>query len=140
MRRPLILALALGLFLVMGVPAPGASTKFSYMEAIADNGNLILSFEEGSLKRFASVDYEFQALGEVRSPNIAGLTEFHESVTLIPDKGRVAGGFTLNINLSPSPGPCTCGPRTIEYYEMTLANTASGRVYRIDPITRDFPG
>jgi hypothetical protein len=141
MRRSLILAVVLGVSLLVGVAAPSASTKFSYTEEIADNGNLVFSFEEGSLKRFASVQYQFDAIGIVSSPNSAMRFEFHESTTSIPDdEGRIAGGFTLNINSSPSPGPCGCGPLTVTYSDMTLTNTATGRGYRIDPITRDFPG
>jgi hypothetical protein len=76
----------------------------------------------------------------VTSPDIAQLFEFSESVTLTPDdKGRVLGDVTLNINLTPGGGICTCAGRLVDYFDMTLTNVTSGHVYRIDPIGRDFP-
>lgn len=61
-------------------------------------------------------------------------------VTLTPDdKGAVAGTLTESDVSFPSGGPCTCGPRHIEYYDMTLMNLATGHVYSVDPISRDYP-
>jgi hypothetical protein len=134
------LALAVVLTLSAGISVAGASTKFSYTQEITDTGNLVFSFEEGSLKRFASVEYRLEATAIVASPDIAQLFEFDESVTLTPDdRGRVLDTLTLNVNLSPGGGGCTCGGRRVEYFDMTLTNVASGHVYRIDPISRDFP-
>ena len=63
-----------------------------------------------------------------------------EVVTLTPDdKGAVAGTLTEGDVSFPSGGPCTCGPRHVEYYDMTLTNLATGHVYSLDPISRDFP-
>ena len=30
-------------------------------------------------------------------------------------------------------------PRHVEYYGMTLTNLATGHVYNLDPISRDYP-
>ena len=40
----------------------------------------------------------------------------------------------------PGGGICTCGGlQQVEYTNVTLTNTTTGRVYRLDPIGRDFP-
>lgn len=134
----LVATVVLALSAALSVAA--ASTKFSYTEQIGDNGNLVFNFEEGSLRRFTSVDYQLIATAVVASPDVAALYEFSENVTLAPDdRGRVRGSFTLNVNLSPGGGPCTCGGKRVDYFDMTLTNVATGHVYRIAPITRDFP-
>jgi hypothetical protein len=142
MRRAFGFALVLTVVVALsaGISVAGASTKFSYTQEITDTGNLVFTFEEGSLKRFASVEYRLDATAVVASPDIAQLFEFSESVTLTPDdKGRVLGTLTLNVNLFPGGGGCTCGGRRVEYFDMTLTDVASGHVYRIDPLSRDFP-
>jgi hypothetical protein len=124
-----------------GISVAGASTKFSSTEAVTDVGHLVFDFEEGSLKRFPSVDYQLDATATVASPNLAQLyPDLRASATLTPDdKGRVVGQLTLSdVNLT-SGGPCTCGGVRVEYFDMTLTNLTSGRVYRLDPISRDFP-
>jgi hypothetical protein len=132
------LAVTVVLSLSAGLAMAEASTKFSYTDEIADNGNLVFSFEEGSLKRFASVEYQPDATATVASPDLAQLFEFSETVRLAPDdRGRVLGSLTLNVNLNPGGGGCTCAGQRVEYFDMTLT---SGHVYRIDPISRDFSG
>ena len=144
MRRILGLALLLAgvLALSAGISAAGASTKFSATEVITDNGHLVLSFDEGSLKRFASVDYRLDATATVVSPTMAhNYTDLKVTVTLTPDdNGRVVGTLTLtDVSLSFPGGPCTCGPVHVAYFDMTLTNLTTGHVYRLDPIGRDFP-
>ncbi len=57
-----VLVLTGALALSVGVSVVGASTKFSSTEQITGS-NLVVDFEEGSLKRFASVDYQLDATG-----------------------------------------------------------------------------
>jgi hypothetical protein len=136
----LVLLLAGLLVLSAGISVAGASTKFSSTEEITDNGHLVFDFEEGSLKRFASVDYQLDATATVASPNLAQLyPDLRASVTLTPDdKGRAAGTPTLSdVNLT-SGGPCTCGGLRVEYFDMTLTNLTTGHVYRLDSISRDY--
>jgi hypothetical protein len=143
MQRPigLVLASSIVLVLVAGFSTAGASTRFSHTEEIADDASLVFTFEEGSLKRFASVDYQLDGTATVFSPNFGSLHEgLFANVSLTPDdKGRVAATLTLSIPFTPSPGPCTCGPRRVDYFDLTLTNLTSGRVYRLDPVTRTFP-
>ena len=74
------------------------------------------------------------------SPTFAQLFEgLQASITLTPDdKGAAAGTLTLSVVVI-SPVPCTCGPRQVAYFDMTLTNLTTGHVYRLDPISRDFP-
>jgi hypothetical protein len=141
MQRTLGLVLVLTSVLVfsVGVSVAGAGTKLSSTE-ILDNGNLIVSFEERGMKRFSSVDYQLDATASVSSPGFAQLFEgLQASVTLTPDgKGSAAGNLTLSTVVI-SPLPCTCGPRQVAYFDMTLTNLTTGRVYSLDPISRDFP-
>jgi hypothetical protein len=149
MRRSLGLALLLAGALVfsVGTPLAGASTKFSSTQVIADNGNLVLDFEEGSLRRFASVDYRLDATVHSMSCDPTGQQclgeEFYSSATVtgLPpdDKGRVAATLALTDITLPSDGTCTCGPRHLEYFDMTLTNITTDHVYRLDAISRDFP-
>jgi hypothetical protein len=141
MRRILGLGLLAGvLVLAVGISVAGAVTKVSSTE-ILDNGNLVVSFEERGMKKFASVEYRLDATATVSSPNVAErFPNLQESVTLTPDdKGGVAGALTeSDVNFTPG-APCTCGPRHVEYYDMTLTNLTTGHVYSLDPISRDFP-
>ena len=140
MRRILGLGLLAGvLVLSAGISVAGAGTKLSSTE-ILDNGNLVVSFEERGMKRFSSVDYQLDATATVSSPDFAQLFEgLQASVTLTPDdKGAVAGQLTLSTAVI-SPGPCTCGPRQVAYFDMTVTNLTTGHVYNLDPISRDFP-
>ena len=77
MQRIFGLALVLtGAFVLSaGISVAGASTKFSSTEEVTDNGSLVFNFEEGSLKRFASVDYQLDATAIVASPNFASSSQ-----------------------------------------------------------------
>jgi hypothetical protein len=142
-KRPisLVLASSIAFVLVAAFSTAGASTRFSHTEEIADDASLVFTVEEGSLKRFATVEYQLDGTASVTSPNIATLHEnLYANVTLTPDdKGRVAATLTLSIPFTPSPLPCGCGPRRVDYFDLTLTNLTSGRVYRLDPVSRDFP-
>lgn len=142
MQRILVLVLVLtgAVVLTAGISVAAASTKFSSTAEITDNGHLVVNFEEGSLKRFASIDYQLDATATVQSPNFAQLYEgLRASLTLAPgDRGRVAGTLSLTDVSLISPGPCTCGPLHVEYFDMTLTNLATGHVYRLDSISRDL--
>jgi hypothetical protein len=117
-----------------------ASTKFSSTEEITGN-DLVLNFEEGSLKRFASVDYQLDATALQRWEDCGGqsgvlIYDASDTVALTPDdKGRVVGTLTLE---SP-PGGFLCAPQHVEYTGVTLTNLTTGHVYRLDPISRDSP-
>jgi hypothetical protein len=141
MRRILGLGLLAGvLVLSAGISVAGAGTKLSSTE-ILDNGNLVVSFEERGMKKFSSVDYRLDATATVSSPNVAErFPDLQESVTLTPDdKGGVVGTLTES-DVSFSPGvPCTCGPRQVAYFDMTLTNLTTGHVYSLNPISRDYP-
>jgi hypothetical protein len=140
MRRIFGLVLVTSVIVLsVGISVAGAGTKLSSTE-ILDNGNLVVGFEERGLKRFSAVDYQLDATATVSSPNLAQLFEgLRASVTLAPDdKGAVAGTLTLS-TVAISPVPCTCGPRQVAYFDMTLTNLTTGHVYSLDPISRDFP-
>ena len=148
MRRILGISLLLVgvLAFSVGTSVAGASTKFSSTEVIDDNGHLVLAFEEGSLKRFASVDYRLDATAITRSCDPTGqqcigqLFDSTDAATvLVPDDGRVGTTLTLSDVNFPSPGPCTCGPHHVDYSDVTLTNLTTGHVYRLDPISRDYP-
>ena len=147
MRRILGFGLLAGvLVLSVGISVAGAVTKVTSTE-ILDNGNLVVSFEERGMKKFASVDYLLDVTATAESCDstgqqcIAQLFENEsEEVTLTPDdKGLVAGTLTEDDASFPSGVPCTCGPRHVEYYDMTLTNLSTGHVYSLDPISRDYP-
>ncbi len=135
----LVLALTGVVVFSAGISVAGAGTKLSSTE-ILDNGNLVVSFEERGLKRFSSVEYQLDATATVSSPDIAvRYPDLQASVALTPDdKGAVADTLTLTV-VEISPLPCTCGPRQVEYFDMTLTNLTTGHVYSLDPIGRDFP-
>ena len=147
MRRILGLGLLAGvLVLSVGISVAGAVTKVNSTD-ILDNGNLALSLEERGMKKFPSVDYRLDATATAGSCDPTGqlcvaqlFENLVEVVTLTPDdKGAVAGTLTETNVSFPSGGPCTCGPRHVEYYDMTLTNLATGHVYSLDPISRDYP-
>ena len=139
MLRPLSLTLGLtvALFLALGVSSPGATGKFSYGEEIADNGALLVTFEENAMKRFASVDYQLDGTVkttiEVNGEQQSIASRQTTATTVIPDKGIARGSLTLTDSV------CTCGVTIREYLDLTLTNLATGKVYRLDPITRAFP-
>ena len=143
MRRTLGLALLLAGVLVLsaGISAAGASNKFAYTEQLSDARSLNLDFEEGSLKRFASVDYELDATETSRWDSCGGGSsiEVHAvhsgPLRLAPDNGRATGNFTVQL----PPSDQVCAPQHVEYTDMTLTNVTSGHVYRLDSISRDYP-
>jgi hypothetical protein len=147
MRRLFGLTLALTgmLALAGGITAAGASTKFAYTEEVTQNGGAIVQFEEGSLKRFMSLDYQLDAtqvatLGSHCEPGPLGAiaAEVSATLTLIPDeKGRVSGTLTLALD-PPQLIPCQIVPR-VEYTNVTLTNLTTGHAYRLDPFSRDLP-
>jgi hypothetical protein len=144
MRRPLILTLALALFLAVGVSTPGASSKFSYSEEIAANASLVVSFQEGSLRRFESVEYRLDATADVTleqpGQTITVRSTPTASTTLVPDaRGGTQGVLTLDVDITA--GGCLCGGTAlVEYSSVTLTNLATGKIYRLEPINRTFPG
>jgi hypothetical protein len=148
MRPSLGLGLLLAGVLVLsaGISVAGAVTKVNSTE-ILDNGNLAVSIEERGMKKFASVGYQLHATATAKSCDLTGqqciaqlYENLEEAVTLTPDdKGAVAGTLTETDVSFPSGVPCTCGPRHVEYYDMTLTNLMTGHVYSLDPISRDYP-
>jgi hypothetical protein len=149
-RRSLIviLAMAVGLVLSAGISTSAASTKFAYSSAIDSTGSLTVSFEEAGIKKYTSVGYRLDASAiaqwqvSVDPPlSIAKQYPATASVGLAPnDKGRVSGSVGLDISQSGGPGGvCGCGAlQHVEYFDMTITNLATGHVYRLSPISRDF--
>jgi len=137
MRRivGLVLVLTSVLVLSAGISVAGASTKFSSTAGIAAN-DLVLDFEEGSLKRFASVAYRLDgAVLAVYCDGQGGALLF-DTVALTPDaKGRVSGTLTLDLG----PSGSLCEPHYVEYTDVTLANLTTGHVYRLDSISQGSP-
>jgi len=145
MRRPRVLTLTLALFLAVGVSAPGASSRFSYSEEIAATGSLIVAFQEGSLKRFGSVDYQLTATADVTveqpGQTIVARSTPTATATLVPDaKGATQGVLTLDVDITAG-GGCLCGGSSrVDYSDVALSNLATGKVYRLDPIGRMLTG
>ena len=142
MQRMLGLALLLAGVVVVsvGTPLAGAGNKFAYTEHITDARSLAVDFEEGGLKKFAAVDYRLDASafarycdGAEEATLLSGLP-----VAFEPDsRGRITDG-TLTLGPPISSGhPCV--PDHIEYTTVTLTNITTGHVYRLDPISRDYP-
>lgn len=127
--------------LVSAVTVASASTKFDYTTSIDDTGELVVVFEERSLKRFDGVAYRLEAFGAVVTPTwIAAAQALVETETLlVPDtNGRVTGSLATTLGLLLL-GPCGCaGGRYLEYTNIVLTNLATGHVYRLDPIRRDM--
>ena len=136
MRKLIFVVVALtgALALLAGSSLAGASPKFAYTEQITAARSLAVDFEEGSLKRFAGVDYQLNgtaiALWECDGSQEHIL--LNDAVTLMPnDKGRTTGTLTL---VMPSSGHL-CAPTSVEYVSTTLTNVTTGHVYRLDPIS-----
>ena len=127
-----------------GASLAGATGKFAYSEEIQfPSGNLLVVFDEGSQKRFDSVDYRLDATAQATScqdPDhcIATISNLSSTVTgLGPDaKGRITGN--VGLDRGPGGGICTCTLH-MDYTDVTLTNLASGHVYRLDPISADAP-
>ena len=136
MRHTLVVAIVLALGVT--VSAAGASTKFSSTPSIDDGAYLVVSFEEGSQKRFATVDYQLDAQAEVSTPNMISAFTVTGNAQLVPDeRGRVSGNIATTLDLLAQVSPCGCtGPRQVEYGDITLTNVTTRRVYRLDPIVR----
>jgi len=158
-----LLVLSTGISVAGAAPEPGAKTtgKFAYTEEVvypaddstcvpnvgcpsagSDTGNLVVTFDEGSQKRFVSVDYRLDATVVAYwaacgcSPQVVGiLYEASNTVTgLMPDdKGRVIGNVALEVSET---GMLL---QRIEYTNVTLTNLNTGHVYRLDPISQDYP-
>ena len=141
--RGIMIAAAL-VALSAGISVAGASTKFAYVEEITDSASLVVDFEEGSQKRFPSVDYRLEADVISTWGCTAGESvtyAYHASATFAgsPDsKGRVIGRLT--IDMTQSPGPLLCfPPRYLSFTNVKLANLTSGRVYNLDSIATGAP-
>jgi hypothetical protein len=135
MRRILGLGLLAGVLVFSaGTPLAGASTKFAYTEQLTDARSLVVDFEEGSLKRFASVDYQLDATEISRWESCGGgsieVNAVSVPLTLAPDQGRTTGNFTVQL----PPSDQLCAPQHVEYTNMTLTNVTTGHVYRLHPI------
>ncbi len=131
----LVLVLTSVLVLSVGISVAGASTKFSSTEVITGN-DLVLDFQEGSLKRFASVDYRLDgAVLAVYCDGQGGALLF-DTVALTPDdKGRVRGMLTLDLD----PSGTRCEPHYVEYTDVTLTNLTTGHLYRLDSVSQGSP-
>ena len=132
---------ALLVALVSAVTVASASTKFDYTTSIDNNGELVVVFEEGTLKRFDGVAYRLEALGELVTPTRRSAAHgvVDTEPPLVPDtNGRVTGSLTTTLGLL-FLAPCGCGEgRYIEYTNIVLTNLATGHQYRLDPIRRDI--
>lgn len=148
-----VLLLSVGTSVAGAVSGPGANenSKFVYTEEIvpagtADTGNLIVNFDEGGQKRFASVDYRLDAVvsaffGCGCSPQVIGV-QYTASQTLMglapDDARRVTGSMALDVQ----GGGGTLGETLlhIDYADVTLTNLVSGHIYRLDAISQDYRG
>ena len=139
MRRAFATAVALGLLLTAGVATSGASTKFSYSTEIGDDAGLILRFEEGSLKRFETVEYRLDGTATTQTPSL-GVRHPDLTATVVTTtdaRGRVAAELRLGITTT-LPTVCGCGPLQVDYFDLTLTNVTTGKVYRLAPVGRTF--
>ena len=139
----LTLALAAVVALAVGASSGGASSKFSYSEEVTATGDLVVRFDEMSLKRFVVVDYRLDATADALSASSCATQQILQrlfqtaTVSLAPDaKGRVTGTLTLDLDV---PQVMTCQYlRHVEYTNVTLTNLSTGHLYRLDPISRDI--
>jgi hypothetical protein len=127
--------------LAVGLGSAEASGRFAYTAEVDDSQDLVVQFDEQALNRFGSVDFELRGDAMSLTPTTGALYEgLTATVTLPPDqRGRVAGSLSLEIPSSPSPDPCVCGGRHVEYFKLTLTNLTNGRSYPLAPVSRDFP-
>jgi hypothetical protein len=125
----------------VGASPAGASTKFTDTEGITPTGNLTVSFEEGSMKRFGAVAYELDATAVATYPSLAARYLPTVGTTVTPDAGgRVGATLTTTLTLgAPSDGTCGCGLLRVEYSDVTLTNLTTGHVYHLDPISQSYP-
>ena len=134
-------ALMVALISAAAATVASASTKFDHTTSIDNTGELVVSFEERSLKRFDGVSYRLEAFGELVTPTrrSGGHALVETESPLVPDtNGRLTGSLTTSLGLL-FLAPCGCGEgRYIEYTHIVLTNLATGHVYRLDPIRRDM--
>lgn len=129
-------------------PAAKTTGKFAYTEEIVaagttGTGSLVVNFNEGSQKRFGSVDYQLSATQSVIftcDGRSVGYQAFPTStVTLVPDdKGRVVGSFTFGVTGESQ----VCSAQylqRVDYADVVLTNLATGHVYGLDPVTQTYP-
>jgi hypothetical protein len=142
----LFLTLSVGSSVAGAVSGPGANenSKLVYTEEIVAT-DLSFAFDEGSQKRFPSVDYQLVVTVTVmRFCNGQGLGSQQTetpTVTIAPnEEGRAVGAFTVDSGTTDTICACGCGAGSlaIDYTDMTLTNLTGGHVYRLDPISQTF--
>jgi len=132
----LVLVLISALVLSMGISVAGASTKFNSTVEITGN-ELVVDFEEGSLKRFTSVGYRLDAavLALYCEGQSTGALLFATDAFAPDAKGRVSDTLTLDLG----PSGTSCEPHYVEYTDVRLTNLTTGHVYRLDSISQGSP-
>ena len=130
-----VVALTSVLVLSVGISVAAASAKFSSAQVLTGS-DLGVDFTEGTLKRFAAVDYRLDAaVLALYCDGQRGELLFDE-VTLTPDaRGRATGTLTLELG----PSGSVCEPHYVEYTDVTLTNLTTGHVYRLDSISQGGP-
>jgi hypothetical protein len=141
------LALVVGLSTAEAVSGPGANenSKFVYTEQLAGFDPLVINFDEGSLKRFASVNYELRATASYTricdGQGLGSETAVQDTLSApTSDEGRATGTFSVSSGSGYTVCGCGCntGTLTVRFTDMTLTNVTTGRVYRLDPFTQTF--
>ena len=136
------IALTAMLVVTAGTSNGVASSKFGSTEHVTATGDLVIGFEEMTLKRFEVVDYRLDATAIALLVSPCGTDQIVQlfpsaTVAVAPDaRGRVSGTLTLDLEV---PVVTTCQVlRRVEYGDVTLTNLTTGRVYRLDPTSREF--
>jgi hypothetical protein len=140
-----LLVLSIGIPVAGAVSGPGANenSKFVYTEEIVAT-DLVVTIDEGGQKRFESVEYRLDVTVDVfrfcGGQGIGTRQTLAPAVTVTPnEQGRAVGAFTVDSGTSDTPcSCCTGGTLTVEYFDMTLTNLASGHVYRLDPMSQTY--
>jgi hypothetical protein len=141
-----VLVLSLGISTAGAVSGPGANenSKFVYTEEVVAT-DLVLNFDEGSQKRFVAVEYRLDLTVTVErfcgGQGIATIRAVSDTLTVVPDeRGRALGAFTVDSGASDTVCACGCGEGTltVAYFDMTLTNLATGREYRLDPVSQTY--
>jgi hypothetical protein len=128
------------LALTTGISFAGASTKFAYTEQLTEARSLLVDFEEGSLKKFASIDYRLDATETSRWDTCGGGSIEVSAVSVhlddvVPVDGRTTGNFTVPL----PPSGQLCAPQQVQYTNMTLTNVSTGHLYRLASISKNYP-